>query len=1164
MDTDRNLLFAVLALQAGLIDRDRFVQACTLWATRKDIAIADLLVEQGWLRPAAREMAERLLQLNMEQHGGDVRASLAAAAGVEARSALASVADADVERSLAALPAGRTNPDRMALATEDFSTVPPAGSAGRNLLYEEIGRGGMGRVLRGRDPQLRRDLAVKVLREEYRDDATVQRRFVEEAQVGGQLQHPGVVPVYELGQFGDGRPFFTMKLVKGRTLADLLKERPSLTHDLPRFLTIFEQTCQALGYAHSKGVIHRDLKPSNIMVGAFGEVQVMDWGLAKVLGCRSAADPEATTAGTLIRTLRSDSTAEEDGRTGVVGTPSYMAPEQARGEVDAVDEGADVFGLGGILCAILTGQPPFVAASNEDTLRKAVGGELAEAFARLDRCGADAELVTVCKWCLAPERGQRPAEAGAVAARMAAYQAAVQQRLRKAELERTAAQARAEEARATAAAERKARRRTWALAAAMLALVVVGAGGGLLVQRRAVERRQLVESALEKATGLRERARWREAQAVLGQARLVLGDTGQGDLRRRLDAAETELTLVNRLDAIRQHRATIINNNFDAATAAHAYAAAFREADLGEVGDDEAAVAARVRASRVSGTLVAALDDWAASEVTKPEARAWLLGVARRASPDPWGDRFRDPALWGDRQALRALADDALRNDGSRLGELSPQVLEALGWLLIGNGAEAVPLLRAAQSRYPNDFWLSLALGIAFHKAKQDAEAVGYYRVAVALRPDAAAAHHNLGAALHDKGDLEGAIAEYRTAIALEPGLANVHFGLGAALLAKQDVNGAIAEFRQAIDLAPKLAKAHIGLGAALCAKQDLDGAIVYYRQAIDLAPTDAIAHYNLGNILRDKKDLNGAIAEYRKAIALDLKLAAAHYNLGNALRDKQQLDAAIEEYRKAIALDPKLAPAHNNLGLALKDKRQLDAAIEEYRKAIALNPTFAEPHCNLGEVLIRQGRFAESLDEFRRGHDLGSRRPGWPYPSGDWVQQAEQFVALNDKLPAFLSGKAEPANASERVWLAQLCGHFKQRPAAAARFYADAFAADPKLADDLQQSHRYNAVCCAALAAAGQGQDAKNLPDKVPLMWRRQALGWLRADLAQYQKLAERPEPQAKQTVRQRLEHWQQDADLVSVRDKAALDKLPDNERQQWRQLWDDVAALLKKVEPR
>src|SRR5262249_35717626 len=151
----------------------------------------------------------------------------------------------------------------------------------RYQLSGEIARGGMGAVLRGRDVDLGRDLAVKVLLERYAQRPDIVHRFVEEAQIGGQLQHPGVVPVYDVGRFGD-RPFFTMKLVKGRTLATILRERADASVDRPRLLGIALQVAQTLAYAHSRGVIHRDLKPANIMVGAFGEVQVMDWGLAKV------------------------------------------------------------------------------------------------------------------------------------------------------------------------------------------------------------------------------------------------------------------------------------------------------------------------------------------------------------------------------------------------------------------------------------------------------------------------------------------------------------------------------------------------------------------------------------------------------------------------------------------------------------------------------------------------------------------------------------------------------------------------------------------------------------------------------------------------------------------------------------------------------------------
>ena len=154
----------------------------------------------------------------------------------------------------------------------------------------EVARGGMGAILKGRDTDLGRDLAVKVLLEKHRDNPGLIRRFIEEAQIGGQLQHPGIVPVYELGCFDDRRPFFTMKLVKGHTLAALLEARRDRAHDRPRFLAIFEAICQTMAYAHARGVIHRDLKPHNVMVGSFGEVQVMDWGLAKVMRTASVID----------------------------------------------------------------------------------------------------------------------------------------------------------------------------------------------------------------------------------------------------------------------------------------------------------------------------------------------------------------------------------------------------------------------------------------------------------------------------------------------------------------------------------------------------------------------------------------------------------------------------------------------------------------------------------------------------------------------------------------------------------------------------------------------------------------------------------------------------------------------------------------------------------
>ena len=185
-----------------------------------------------------------------------------------------------------------------------LAAATPLARLGRYELLGEIARGGMGCVLRARDPDLNRELAIKVLLDRHQHTPDVKQRFVEEAQIGGQLQHPGLVPVHEIGALPDGRAYFTMKLVRGRTLASLLEERTDLVRDLPRFLGILELICQTMGFAHSRGVIHRDLEPSNIMVGAFGEVQVVDWGLAKVLRGGSQEEcPGGSPSGDVIRTV---------------------------------------------------------------------------------------------------------------------------------------------------------------------------------------------------------------------------------------------------------------------------------------------------------------------------------------------------------------------------------------------------------------------------------------------------------------------------------------------------------------------------------------------------------------------------------------------------------------------------------------------------------------------------------------------------------------------------------------------------------------------------------------------------------------------------------------------------------------------------------------------
>ena len=302
----------------------------------------------------------------------------------------------------------------------------------RYEMLQEVGHGGIGIVFRGRDRLLGREVAIKVLSHGYRDRPAARRLFVAEARVGSQLQHPAIVPVYELGRFGDGRPFITMKLIEGYTLAAMLRGRGrDPLADLPRFLAIFEQVCQAVAYAHSKGIVHRDLKPANVMVGAFGEVQVMDWGFAKVLA-DDAADGRSLPAG---------DTGGSRGES-LMGTPAYMPPEQARGE-EQIDPRADVFALGAILCEILTGRPPYTGDGADCLCERAATGDLAEARARLNDCSADPALRNLVLWCLAADRSDRPADAGVVCREMTAFIASAQERLREAEVKQAEADGRA-------------------------------------------------------------------------------------------------------------------------------------------------------------------------------------------------------------------------------------------------------------------------------------------------------------------------------------------------------------------------------------------------------------------------------------------------------------------------------------------------------------------------------------------------------------------------------------------------------------------------------------------------------------------------------------------------------------------------------------------------
>jgi serine/threonine-protein kinase len=250
-------------------------------------------------------------------------------------------------------------------------------------------------------------------------------------------------------------------------------------------------------------------------------------------------------------------------------------------------------------------------------------------------------------------------------------------------------------------------------------------------------------------------------------------------------------------------------------------------------------------------------------------------------------------------------------------------------------------------------------------------------------------------------------------------------------------------------------------------------------------------------------------------------------------------------------------------LGDALKDKGNVDGAIRCYRTALDIDSRYAQAHGSLGAALLARGDFSAARAATRRCLDLLPPRDPQRPRAEQQLRQCESALVLSEKLPAILSGQARPAAAAEALQLALLCGQPKQMHASASRLFADAFAAQPKLAEDLDAEHRYNAACCAALAAAGQGKDADKLDARERARWRKQALDWLRADLEAWRKALDKGKPPERAKALAALRHWQQDADLAGLRDDKALAGLPTDERDACRKLWADVAALVQKATP-
>ena len=943
-------------------------------------------------------------------------------------------------------------------------------------VLHEIARGGMGCVLAARDLTLDRDVALKILL-----PGASAERFIRESKITARLPHPGIPPVHALGTLPNGSPFLAMKLIVGQTLAAELK-----TANKPRLLQVFTQVCQAVGFAHSRGVIHRDLKPANVMVGAFGEVQVMDWGLARDLshGNRPGkSSPPVTVVSadqfetpTIIQ--NGEATDDRTQAGAVLGTPSYMAPEQARGEV--VDARADVFALGGILCVILTGKSPFVGKSVVEVIEHAATGNLAGAHARLDACGADAELVALCRRCLSLNPLDRPEEGQTVADALTAHLNGVQERLQVTQRERAVAVARETEL-------RKRRRVQLALAAAV-SVVVMGCAAFVWWQNeqfrigheRAARNGEAVRVLLNQSQVALRGGDVAKAEVALNEASKRYHEGGADAQVYQLQRLEADLDLLRALYAIEQFRWTPMKQKFpDTAGVVGRYLEALPPFGAGQDSGSPDAAAKWVSDSVVSERIVAALDwllmelclfqvgqqngESVAGENDQPQDNRnkidKLRAVLRKVDSDPYRDAVRDAIRSDSRGTLTELVDqpEALKQP--------PRFAAVLGECKAIDVNRRRHIMEMAINQHPEDLGLLMTRG-------------------------------------HIASDLQ---------------------------------NGGLTEqlrwFQAAAAAAPEFPAAHINMGNALALNNQFESAIGCYKKAIELAPLNPATHLSLGLALYDHGQVGEAIASY--------KLALHFAQFSNETRTE----------------------AHVALASALYDIGQVNEAIAEFEKAIELDSKDPGLFFLLGNLLKEQGQFTESLAVIQRGDALGSNQPNWTISAFDLIRKAELRVAMDSKLPAFLNGEFEPADAEERTALAEVC-MTRQLYRAATGLYAAAFTLAPELADDLESEHRFNAVRAVALATAGHGEDAASMDDSEKTRLRQQSLDWLRADFAIHRRQLKSDLPAVRTLSLTALHNWQDNKDLGSIREPESLAQMSADEQEAFARFWTDVEALMKEAE--
>jgi eukaryotic-like serine/threonine-protein kinase len=1012
---ERDLLFGLLALQNGLIEQDQLIAAFRAWSRNKVRPIADLLVERGGLDSDDRAAVEALVGRHLTKHGGSAEQSLAAINVVRSiRASLARVPDTDVEASLVHLGHGSTQAAEDADRTASYAVGTATSDGQRFRVLRPHAQGGLGAVFVALDSELNREVALKQILDRHADDETSRKRFLLEAEITGGLEHPGIVPVYGLGSYCDGRPYYAMRFIRGDSLKGAIERfqaHPAGARDLElrKLLRRFVDVCNAVDYAHSRGVLHRDIKPGNIIVGKYGETLVVDWGLAKVTGRSDSSAEERT----LIPKSASGSAETLPGS--ALGTPAYMSPEQARGELDRLGPCSDVYSLGATLYCLLTGKPPVDGDDIGAILRSVQRGEF-RAPRQLDP-SIDRALEAICKKAMALQPDDRYASPKVLADDLERWMADEPVTAWHEPLSRRG--------------RRWARRNRTAVTAALVALVagLVGLSAVATVQARANGELRAANTEVKRVnTDLAaEKARVQERYDLAMEAiktfhtgvseDFLLKEEKFKDLRDRLLKSASDF--YGKLGALLKGRSDMASRralgqaNFElaelttkvgrteAALAAHEQVLEYRQAMAVEPGADDESQAETGRSLLAVGELQEEIGKTADSEASYEEARRSLIALV---ASQPGIAVYRADLATAESRlgwlfTKTGQSDEGLsflercRDARVKLVEANPNVIQFqtglasihndIGFVLVQTGRPAAALE-------------SYSKAMAIQQRLADANP-GVTR----FQNDLARTHTNTGHLMRNTGKTAASLESHGRAVAIQQKLA--------------DANPNVSLFQSDLAISHNsIGNLHRDTGKTVAAIESQGKALVIQQRLADANPSVtrfqrelAWTHNAIGLLQRDMGESTAALESYGKALAIQQKLAdtypsvtrfqnelaISHTDIGELLRQTGQSAAALSSFRKALEIQQRLVDAnpsvtgfrrelaisHNSIGNLLRDTGEPQAALASHGKALAIqqklvdaNPSvtgfqnaLAWSHKSIGGLLRDTGKPAAALESF-------------------------------------------------------------------------------------------------------------------------------------------------------------------------------------------------------